>query len=671
MLGTVTIDGIKVPMHGQRNVLEMVREAGIDLPTFCYHSELSVYGACRMCVVEDARGAVLSSCSTPPADGMVVRTNTPRLMHIRKMMLELILANHDRDCTTCVKNGQCKLQDLCARFGVDKVRFPARERTEALDLSTPSLVRDNNKCILCGDCVRMCSEVQGIGAIDFAYRGAKARVTPAYNRGLGEVNCVNCGQCVAVCPTGALTVRQEIDEVYAALRDPKKQVVVQVAPAVRVAIGEAFGMEPGAISTGQMVAAIKRLGFNQVFDTTFTADLTTVEETGEFINRVLSGERLPQFTSCCPAWVKCAEQYYPEKLNQLSSCRSPQAMFGSLLKKYYTKQQNIAPTDLFVVSVMPCTAKKFEAQRPEFTTDDQRDVDAVLTTQELASMIKSAGIMFKELEEEAFDSPFGFGTGAGVIYGMTGGVATAVVREATYILTKERVTDVDLQPVENLPGVRAAELKLGERTVRLAVVSGLGNARRMVAAMDKGEVQYDIVEVMACPGGCAGGGGQPLPNEMPQRLARAKGLRTADRRTGIRLAQDNLLIKDLYREWLDKPNSETAHHALHTTYGHRRRILGEVTVDQHAPSVQVKVCVGTSCYLRGARDILRRFSDEIEARKLEDTVDLGAAFCLEHCDSGPNVQINGYEYHNVREQDVPELLRRAVTAAALTEPVVA
>jgi len=662
MAGTVTIDGIKVPIEGQRNLLEMVRQAGIDLPTFCYHSELSVYGACRMCVVEDARGVVMSSCSTPPADGMVIKTNTPKLMHIRKMMLELYLANHERDCTVCSKNGSCKLQDLCARYGVDRVRFPAREHKEDLDLSTPSLVRDNNKCILCGDCVRMCSEVQGIGAIGFAYRGSKARVTSAYNRGLGEVNCVNCGQCVAVCPTGALTVRSEMDRVWAALRNPDKHVVVQVAPAVRVAIGEAFGLQPGDISTGQMVAALKRLGFDRVFDTTFTADLTTVEETNEFIGRLLSGERLPQFTSCCPAWVKCAEQYYPEKLNQLSTCRSPQQMFGSLLKTYYPVREGIDPAGLFVVSVMPCTAKKFEAERPEFADGDGlRDVDAVISTQELARMIKSAGILFSELEEESFDLPFGFGTGAGVIYGMTGGVATAVVREAVYTLTRERVTDIDLNPVEGLPGVRAAELNIADRTVRLAVVSGLGNTRRLIAAMDRGEVAYDIVEVMACPGGCAGGGGQPLPNETPQRAARARGLHTADTRQQIRLAQDNMLIQDLYREWLGKPNSETAHRVLHTSYGHRRRIVTEEA--PAAPAVQIKVCVGTSCYLHGARDVLRRFSEEIDAQGLDAQIELHGAFCLERCDRGPNIIINGREYNHVKEEDVSDLLREALAPA--------
>ena len=667
MAGFVTIDGIKVEINGQRNLLEMVRQAGIDLPTFCYNSELSVYGACRMCVVEDARGAVMSSCSTPPADGMVIKTNTPRLMHIRKMMLELLLANHDRDCTTCSKNHHCKLQELCERFGVDRVRFPARVRDVEVDLSTPSLLRDNNKCILCGDCVRMCSEVQGVGAIDFAYRGAKARITPFFNHGLGESNCVNCGQCATVCPTGALTVRSEIDEVYKALRDPSKHVVVQVAPAVRVAIGEEFGLKPGEISTGKMVAAIKRLGFHRVFDTCFTADLTTAEETNEFIGRVLSGERLPQFTSCCPAWVKYAEQYYPNKLNLLSSCKSPQQMFGSVIKKYYATENNLKPADIFAVSVMPCTAKKFEARRPEFGEDGVRDVDAVLTTQEMAHMIRAAGIVFSELEEQAFDSPFAFGTGAGVIYGHSGGVSTAVVREAAALITGQRVLDLELTPVDALPGVRAATLKLGEYTVRLAVVSGLANTRRLIAAMDRGDVTYDIVEVMACPGGCIGGAGQPLPNETVQRQQRTRGLRAADVQQQIRLAKDNPLITGIYEHWLGKPNSEIAHHALHTTYGHRRRMVGEAETAEVKPVAKIKVCVGTSCYVRGSRDILRRFSEELEARGLADSVELSAVFCMEHCDRGPNVQINGNEVHGVHVEDVPDLLQRALNTVSAAE----
>lgn len=666
MSGIVTIDGIKVPIDGQRNLLEMVRQAGIDLPTFCYHSELSIYGACRMCVVEDTKGTIVGSCSTPPADGMEIRTNTPRLMAIRRMLLELLLANHNRDCTTCPKNRKCRLQELCSRFGVDRVRFPLTRKAIPVDTSSPAILRDDSKCILCGDCVRVCLERQGVGAIDFAFRGSEVRVTPAYGRALAEVDCVNCGQCAAICPTGALSVRSEVGQVWAALRDPARKVAVQVAPAVRVAIGEEFGIEPGAVSTGQMVAALKRLGFDLVFDTSFTADLTTIEETNEFVERLLTGKRLPLFTSCCPAWVMSVEEYYPDKLEHLSTCRSPQQMFGSLLKKHYARTEGIPPSDLYVVSVMPCTAKKFEAGRPEFSKDGVRDVDAVITTQELARMIKSSGIMFENLEEEAFDSPFGFATGAGVIFGYTGGVATAVVREAAAQLTHQRVLEAPLEPVPGLEGTMGATLSLAGKEVRLAVVSGLGAARKLLEAMDEGRVAFDIVEVMSCTGGCVGGGGQPTPNQTEERMARAKGLRTADRRQQIRLASENPLMGEIYRRWLEKPNSHVAHEALHTHYVHRRRL--EASEETWKPSngapLEVEVCLGTNCFKNGARHVLRRFADEMEDRGVEHLVDLRAAFCLEECDRGPGVVINGKEHFHVRPDDVPDLLVKALAQVA-------
>jgi NADH-quinone oxidoreductase subunit G len=466
MTGVVTVDGIQVPIDGQRNLLEVVRQAGIDLPTFCYHPELSVYGACRLCVVEDEKGAVFGSCSTPPSDGMDIKTNTPRLAHIRRVMLELFLANHDRECTTCVKSRSCKLQEFSTRLGVDQVRFSGRGKVTPVDSSSPSILRDENKCVLCGNCVRVCNEVQQAGAIDFAFRGADARVMPAYGRGVGETGCVNCGQCVAMCPTGTLAVHSEMDQVWTALRNPRKHLVVQVAPAVCVALGEEFGLAPGEVATGKLVAALRRLGFGQVFDTSFTADLTAVEETTEFVDRLTSGRRLPQLTSCCPAWVSCVEQTYPEKVGQLSSCRSPQQMLGSLLKRFYAREQGIDPADMFVVAVMPCTAKKFEAQRPEFAEGGVRDVDAVLSTQELARMVRAAGIHFRELKDEEFDNP--------------------------------------------------------------------------------------------CPNGTL------------ERIARARGLRGVDARHEVRLARDNPLVAELYRRWLGSPNSEVAHHALHTEYGRRQ-----------------------------------------------------------------------------------------------------
>lgn len=667
MPGTVIVDGKRVEISGEKNLLELVRNSGVDLPTFCYHSELSVYGACRMCLVEDNRGMLQSACSTAPTDGLDIKTNTPRVQRIRRMMLELLLADHDRDCTVCPRNGRCKLQDLCMRFGVDRVRFPARAEAKPIDDSSPSLIRDPNKCILCGDCVRMCGEVQGIGAIDFAYRGSSATVMSAFGKGLADVDCINCGQCIAICPTGALHVKSDTDKVWKALRDPSKTVVLQMAPAVRVAIGEEFGYAPGEITTGKAVAAIRRLGFAKVFDTSFTADLTTIEETSEFVGRLLKHENLPQFTSCCPGWVKLFEQSYPDRVNQLSSCRSPQAMFGSMAKRFYSKQLGVESDKMFVVSVMPCTAKKFEADRPELGQDGHQDVDVVLTTQEIAKMIREAGVMFRDLEEESFDAPFGFATGSGVLFGATGGVAISAVRQAHFQLTGQRLLDVDFKPVEGIPSAHGAAVKIGDLTIRVGVVSGLAATQKLMAMMDEGKIAFDIVEVMACPGGCAGGGGQPLPNETPQRLARIKGLHTADRRQQIRVAQDNPTITEIYRTWLGAPGSQVAHEALHTHYGPRRRIAGAsmevlapvaptVKGEAYVAPVDVSVCVGTNCYLKGSREILQRFTEEIQNRNLGSRVNLRAAFCLENCGKGPTVRVAGQQLSGVKATDVPVLL---------------
>ena len=679
MPGTVIVDGKPIAIEGEKNLLDLVRKSGVDLPTFCYVSELSVYGACRMCLVEDARGLLQPACSVQPADGMAIKTNTPRVQRSRRMMLELLLANHDRDCTTCPRNGNCKLQELATRFGVNKVRFGTRTEVIPLDETTPSLVRDPNKCILCGDCVRMCGEVQGIGAIDFAYRGASAQVLPAFGKGLGDVDCVLCGQCVAVCPTGSLTVKSETKKVWKALRDTKKKVFVQMAPAVRVAIGEEFGYAPGAITTGKAVAALRRLGFDQVYDTSWAADLTTMEETNEFVTRLLNRQKLPQFTSCCPAWVKTAEQYYPNKLEQLSTCKSPQQMFGALVKTHYAKEIGASPEEIFFVAVMPCTAKKFEAERPEFAKNGVRDVDAVISTQELAAMIKEAGIDFGNIEEEGFDTPFGFATGGGVIFGSTGGVATAAVRQAALQLDGKRITDVAYRPVEGQPGVKAAEVEVQGNKVRVAIVSGLANARRLIASLDAGEVEFDLVEVMACPNGCIGGGGQPWPNETTQRLERIKGIKSADVRQQVRVAQDNPIIIEAYRKWLGKPNGHAAHEALHTTYGARRRIVGEtleVTTKSNGGAcngcggeaartapIDVSVCVGTSCYLRGSREILQRITEEVQSHNLGSRVNLKASFCFENCSKGPTVQVNGEQHSGVKVEDVAKLLENALDKA--------
>jgi len=638
---TLYIDGKPIEYTDEKNVLEVVRLAGIELPTFCYHSELSVYGACRMCVVEIDGMGIVGSCSTPPRDGMVVRTNTPRVRNIRRMALELLLANHDRECTTCSKSGQCKLQDLSYRFGIKHIRFGNRDETLALDLSSPSIVRDPNKCILCGDCVRVCKEIQGIGVLDFAFRGSKSQVMPAFNKGLGEVDCVNCGQCATVCPTGALTVKSEVDIAWAALNDPNKVVIAQIAPAVRVAIGEMFGLEAGEIGLGKLVSALRLMGFNKVFDTSFTADLTIMEETHEFVERFKKSEKLPQFTSCCPAWVKYVEQFHPELLDNLSSCRSPQGMFGSLVKNYLAKDLNVDPKDIFFISIMPCTAKKFEAKRPELATGDAPDVDLVLTTQEIGNMIKESGIDFKNIDVEALDMPFGFTSGAGVIFGSSGGVAEASLRAAAEILSGEDIDNVDFRDVRGLSGLKEAEVEIAGTNLKIAVVNGLQNAKDLIEKIQSGESSYDLVEVMACPGGCIGGAGQPVPTDTNTREKRMKGIYKADKLQQLRKSQQNPLVQKLYEKWLEKPGSQIAHENLHTKYQSRRRIKGENIVlnEIGEEKLYVGVCVGTCCYLAGSYDLMHKLKESLNANNLNDRVNLQATFCFENCANAPSIKI--------------------------------
>ena len=506
----VYIDNKEISIENEQNLLELVRKARIDLPTFCYHSELSIYGACRLCMVQVEGMGLVPACSTPPAPDMKVSTNTEEIRKMRRIIVELLLANHSQNCPTCQKSTTCQLQALAKRFGITKVRFKNQLKEMPLDESSPSIVRDPNKCVLCGDCVRICSEVQGVGAIDFAYRGAQTVVIPSFGKALDKVECVNCGQCVRVCPTGALTPKSEVDDVWADIHNPSRVVVAQVAPAVRVAVGEMFGLPPGTTTTGQIAAALRAIGFDKIYDTSFTADLTVLEEGNEFIKRVTAGDRIPQFTSCCPAWVKFVEQYYPEFVDHLSSCRSPQQMFGALAKEMLSSELNVKREDVIVVSIMPCTAKKFEAKRPEFERDGVRDVDHVLTTQEFGRMIEEAGLNFRELGLESFDLPFGFKTGAGVIFGNSGGVSEAVLRYVTERLTDQRLDSYEFASVRGEDGLREAKLTVAGKTFTLAVVSGLGNTRRVLEKIKSGETHYDLVEVMACPGGCVGGAGQPV-----------------------------------------------------------------------------------------------------------------------------------------------------------------
>ncbi len=558
-MGYMTIDGRKVEFTDEPNVLSVIRNADIDIPTLCYHSELSVYGACRLCTVEDERGKTFASCSEPPRDGMVIYTNTPRLMKYRKMILELLLAAHCRDCTTCIKSGECQLQALAHRMGVTTVRFENTKEQYLLDFSSPSIVRDPNKCILCGDCVRMCDNVQSVNAIDFAYRGTKALVTPAFNKKIAETDCVNCGQCRVVCPTGAISINTNIEVIWDFLADKNTKVIAQIAPAVRVAVGDQFGLPRGENVMGKLVNVLHRLGFDEVYDTSYGADLTVIEESEELLERLASGENLPLFTSCCPAWVKFCENRYPDLAKNLSTCRSPQQMFGAVIREYYKDPEKNGGKRIVSVSIMPCTAKKEEILRPESSTNGKQDIDYVLTTTELITMIRKSGIRFENLEIEASDMPFGIGSGAGVIFGVTGGVTEAVLRRLREGHNRVEMDKIKFSGVRGEEGLKEVEFDYNGRTIHAAVVSGLGNADALMKKIQKGEVHYDFVEVMACRRGCIMGGGQPVPAGPRSRIARSKGLYDTDINTQIKKSNENPLILSLYDELLKGKTHELLH----------------------------------------------------------------------------------------------------------------
>lgn len=558
-MGYMTIDGRTVEFTDEPNVLAVIRKADIDIPTLCYHSELSVYGACRLCTVENERGKTFASCSEPPRDGMIVYTNTPRLMKYRKLILELLLAAHCRDCTTCIKSGECQLQSLAHRMGVGNIRFENTKEQYPLDFSSPSIVRDPNKCILCGDCVRMCDNVQSVNAIDFAYRGTRALVTPAFNKKIAETDCVNCGQCRVVCPTGAISIHTNTDTIWDLLADKNTKVVAQIAPAVRVAVGDRFGLPKGENVMGKLVNVLHRLGFDEVYDTSYGADLTVIEESEELMNRLEAGENLPLFTSCCPAWVKFCEERYPDLAKNLSTCRSPQQMFGAVVREYYKDPEKSGGKRIVSVSIMPCTAKKEEILRPESTTNGKQDIDYVLTTTELISMIRKAGIRFENLEIEATDMPFGIGSGAGVIFGVTGGVTEAVLRRLREGHNRVEMEKIKFSGVRGEEGLKEVEFDYNGRTICAAVVSGLGNANNLMKRIQKGEVQYDFVEVMACRRGCIMGGGQPVPVDPESRIARSKGIYDTDINTQIKKSNENPLVQSLYDGLLKGKTHELLH----------------------------------------------------------------------------------------------------------------
>jgi NADH-quinone oxidoreductase subunit G len=562
----MSINGQMVSFSDEKNVLEVIRNAGIDIPTLCYYSDLSIYGACRMCIVEDERGGVMTSCSTPPHDGMRIFTNTPKLNKHRRMILKMLLSSHCRECTTCVRGDKCSLQRLANRFGITEVKFDKTEKAfkdeYKIDNSSKSIKKDPNKCIHCGDCVRVCSETQNVGVIDFAHRGWNLEVTTAFHDPLGETECVNCGQCVSVCPTAALTVKVETDKAWDAIYDKTKRTIVQVAPAVRVALGEMFEMETENVMP-LINAALRKLGFDEIYDTSFSADLTVIEESDELLRKITSGDKLPLFSSCCPGWVRYTENRHPDLLGQLSTCKSPMEMFSAVVKEDATinpslQQDNRQP---YVIAIMPCTAKKFEASRDEFRVNGESRTDLVLTTKELGMMIRQAGLHFEELQPEAHDLLFGMYSGAGVIFGVTGGVTEAVIRRLLDDKSHLSMSNVQFMGVRGLEGVKELNLPYADRELKIGIVSGLRNADNLVQKIKSGEVHFDFVEVMACPAGCINGGGQPRATH-DAREERARALYTDDRLSEIRHSEANPQINVAYARII----KENSHRLLHVDY---------------------------------------------------------------------------------------------------------
>ena len=571
-LVTLTIDGESIKVKEGTTILQAAKKAGIDIPTLCFLKDINEVGDCRMCIVEvEGRRGFATSCIEKVKEGMVVHTHTPNVLEARRVILDLIISNHHKDCLTCTRSGNCELQVLATKFNVLNVEYPGEMSKHRIDDKSPAIVRDFNKCILCRRCVATCKNVQGIGAIDCINRGFESCISTVGDHSLNDVNCTFCGQCIQSCPTGALHEKESLNEVWVKLKDPDTYVVVQTAPSIRVALGEEFGMDIGTNVEEKMITALKRLGFDKVFDTNTGADFTIMEEANEFVERFKAEDNLPMMTSCCPGWVRYIEENYPELLPHLSSCKSPHQMFGALIKSYYAKKENIDPSKIYVVSVMPCIAKKFERERPEMKNNGLYDVDNVITTRELAKMIKQANINFEKLEDSKFDDPMGEATGAGAIFGTTGGVMEAALRTAQDLLTGKDLDRINFEAVRGGKGIKKATVNIAGKEIKVVAASGLKNARKILEEIKQGKADYQFIEIMACPGGCIMGGGQPIKSskirsEVDVRKLRAESLYTIDEKSTIRKSHENPVLKKIYKDYLEEPGSYRAHKLLHTHY---------------------------------------------------------------------------------------------------------